>query len=267
MSIIPTRTYDNPLFSGSSQASHSPDVNLQYIWDQGINSEAGGWRPLNTGDLLTVNIEDAQINVNLDKDEDSVNIYTSENQSINIESTDLDIRDLANTTDSVNIYTNESQAIKVESTDLDVRDLTSDTDFVSANLQVGDVDVSDTNPVPSFDPKTYISLTDSTDFDSADAGSSSVSMDLHPTASPSYSKHGYIAHCYTGANNTFTGNFIFEASMDEINWTPIETRTIESSTDTTFSYYDEFNFRYSRVTFTGDANFTGTCLLQEKHDL
>jgi len=238
MSTIPTQTYDNPLFSGSSQASHSPDVNLQYIWDQGINSEAGGWRPLNTGDLLTVNIEDAQINVNLDKDEDSVNIYTSENQAINVESTDLDVRDLA-----------------------------SDTDFVSANLQVGDVDVSDTNPVPSFDPKTYISLTDSTNFDSADLGSSSASTDLHPTASPSYSKHGYIAHCYTGANNTFTGSFIFEASMDGANWVSIETRTIESSTDTTFSYYDEFNFRYSRVTFTGDANFTGTCLLQEKHDL
>lgn len=238
MSTIPTQTYDNPLFSGSSQASHSPDVNLQYIWDQGINSEAGGWRPLNTGDLLTVNIEDAQINVNLDKDEDSVNIYTSENQAINVESTDLDVRDLA-----------------------------SDTDFVSANLQVGDVDVSDTNPVPSFDPKTYISFTDSTNFDSADLGSSSASTDLHPTASPSYSKHGYIAHCYTGANNTFTGSFIFEASMDGANWASIETRTIESSTDTTFSYYDEFNFRYSRVTFTGDANFTGTCLLQEKHDL
>lgn len=238
MSTIPTQTYDNPLFSGSSQASHSPDVNLQYIWDQGINSEAGGWRPLNTGDLLTVNIEDAQINVNLDKDEDSVNIYTSENQAINVESTDLDVRDLA-----------------------------SDTDFVSANLQVGDVDVSDTNPVPSFDPKTYISFIDSTNFDSADLGSSSASTDLHPTASPSYSKHGYIAHCYTGANNTFTGSFIFEASMDGVNWASIETRTIESSTDTTFSYYDEFNFRYSRVTFTGDANFTGTCLLQEKHDL
>lgn len=238
MSTIPTQTYDNPLFSGSSQASHSPDVNLQYIWDQGINSEAGGWRPLNTGDLLTVNIEDAQINVNLDKDEDSVNIYTSENQAINVESTDLDVRDLA-----------------------------SDTDFVSANLQVGDVDVSDTNPVPSFDPKTYISFIDSTNFDSADLGSSSAPADLHPTASPSYSKHGYIAHCYTGANNTFTGSFIFEASMDGVNWASIETRTIESSTDTTFSYYDEFNFRYSRVTFTGDANFTGTCLLQEKHDL
>ena len=238
MSTIPTQTYDNPLFSGSSQASHSPDVNLQYIWDQGINSEAGGWRPLNTGDLLTVNIEDAQINVNLDKDEDSVNIYTSENQAINVESTDLDVRDLA-----------------------------SDTDFVSANLQVGDVDVSDANPVPSFDPKTYISFIDSTNFDSADLGSSSAPTDLHPTASPSHSKHGYIAHCYTGANNTFTGSFIFEASMDGANWASIETRTIESSTDTTFSYYDEFNFRYSRVTFTGDANFTGTCLLQEKHDL
>jgi hypothetical protein len=238
MSIIPTRTYDNPLFSGSSQASHSPDVNLQYIWDQGINSEVGGWRPLNTGDLLTVNIEDAQINVNLDKDEDSVNIYTSENQSINIESTDLDIRNL-----------------------------TSDTDFVSANLQVGDVDVSDTNPVPTVNPKTYVSIEANKNLSSSSLGESSDSIDLHPAESPSYIKHGYIAHCYTGANNTFTGNFIFEASMDEINWTPIETRTIESSADTTFSYYDEFNFRYSRVTFTGDSNFTGTCLLQEKHDL
>ena len=238
MSIIPTRTYDNPLFSGSSQASHSPDVNLQYIWDQGINSEAGGWRPINTGDLLTVNIEDAQINVNLDKDEDSVNIYTSENQSINIESTDLDIRNL-----------------------------TSDTDFVSANLQVGDVDVSDTNPVPTVNPKTYVSIEANKNLSSSSLGESSDSIDLHPAESPSYIKHGYIAHCYTGANNTFTGNFIFEASMDEINWTPIETRTIESSADTTFSYYDEFNFRYSRVTFTGDSNFTGTCLLQEKHDL
>ncbi|MDB4587558.1 discoidin domain-containing protein [bacterium] len=250
MSIIPTRTYDNPLFSGSSQASHSPDVNLQYIWDQGINSEAGGWRPLNTGDLLTVNIEDAQINVNLDKDEDSVNIYTSENQSIRVESAGLDIRNLNFSTDSVEV---------VQFTHGNLN--------ANANLQLGDVDVSDTNPVPSFDPKTYISLTDSTDFDSADAGSSSVSVDLHPAASPSYSKHGYIAHCYTGANNTFTGSFIFEASMDGVNWASIETRTIESSTDTTFSYYDEFNFRYSRVTFTGDANFTGTCLLQEKHDL
>jgi hypothetical protein len=238
MSTIPTRTYDNPLFSGSSQASHSPDVNLQYIWDQGINSEVGGWRPLNTGDLLTVNIEDAQINVNLDKDEDSVNIYTSENQSINIESTDLDIRNL-----------------------------TSDTDFVSANLQVGDVDVSDTNPVPTVNPKTYVSIEANKNLSSSSLGESSDSIDLHPAESPSYIKHGYIAHCYTGANNTFTGNFIFEASMDEINWTPIETRTIESSADTTFSYYDEFNFRYSRVTFTGDSNFTGTCLLQEKHDL
>lgn len=238
MSTIPTRTYSNPLFSGSSQASHSPDVNLQYIWDQGINSNLGGWRPLNTGDLLTVNIEDAQINVNLDKDEDSVNIYTSENQSINIESTDLDIRNL-----------------------------TSDTDFVSANLQVGDVDVSDTNPVPTVNPKTYVSIEANKNLSSSSLGESSDSIDLHPAESPSYIKHGYIAHCYTGANNTFTGNFIFEASMDEINWTPIETRTIESSADTTFSYYDEFNFRYSRVTFTGDSNFTGTCLLQEKHDL
>lgn len=250
MSITPTQTYDNPLFSGSSQSSHTPDVNLQYIWDQGINSNIGGWRPLSTGDLLTVNIEDAQINVNLDKDEDSANIYTSENQAINVESTELDIRKLADSTDSVAC----SQP-------------THDDLNANANLQVGDVDVSDTNPVPSFDPKTYISLTDSTNFDSADLGSSSASTDLHPTASPSYSKHGYIAHCYTGATNTFTGSFIFEASMDGANWASIETRTIESSTDTTFSYYDEFNFRHSRVTFTGDANFTGTCLLQEKHDL
>lgn len=250
MSTIPTQTYSNPNFSGSSQAANSPQVNLPYIWDGALNNAEGAWRPTTTGDFLTATIENAQVNVNLDEDEDSVNIYTNENQSIRVESTDLDIRNLNFGTDSVEV-------VQFNHGNLNA----------NANLQVGDVDVSDTNPVPSFDPKTYISLTDSTDFDSADAGSSSVSMDLHPTASPSYSKHGYIAHCYTGANNTFAGNFIFEASMDEINWTPIETRTIESSADTTFSYYDEFNFRYSRVTFTGDANFTGTCLLQEKHDL
>ena len=267
MSTIPTQTYSNLLFSGSSQASHSPDVNLQYIWDQGINSNLGGWRPLGTGDLLTVTIEDAQINVNLDKDEDSVNIYTSEGQSINIESTDLDIRNLDKDQDSVNIYTSEDQSINIESTDLDIRNLTSNTDFVSANLQVGDVDVSNTNPVPMFSPNTYVSLESNTNFDSAGNGTSSTPVDLHPSNSPSYIKHGYIAHCYTGANNTFTGDFIFEVSMDNTNWTPIEKRTIQSSSDTTFSYYDEFNFRYSKVTFTGDSNFTGTCLLQEKHDL
>ena len=246
MSIIPTHTYSNPLFSGSNQASNSPDVNLQYIWDAGINSD-GGWRPLNTGDLLTVNIEDAQINVNLDKEEDSVNIYTSESQSINIESTELDIRSLNSTTDSVKAYQNDHDEFNTNS-----------------NIQIDNSDASSTNPVPNYSPDSYLSITptDKT-FTNPE---SSPSVDLHPANKPPYTKHGYIFHCHTGSNGTFSADFIFEASLDNSNWSAIETRTVNSSVDTSFSYYDEFNFKHCRVTFTGAA-IEGNCLMQQKHDL
>ena len=247
MSITPTQTYDNPLFSGSSQSSHAPDVNLQYIWDQGINSNIGGWRPMGTGDLLTVNIEDAQINVSLKKEEDSVNIYTSATQSINVASTDLDIRSLANTTDSVKAYQDAHDQLNT-----------------NANIQIDNSDASSTNPVPSYSPDSYLSITPADkNFNSAE---SSPSVDLHPTNKPPYTKHGYIFHCHTGSNQTFSADFIFEASLDNSNWSAIETRTVNSSTDTSFSYYDEFNFKHCRVTFTGDS-IEGNCLMQQKHDL
>lgn len=83
MSTIPTHTYSNPNFSGSNQAVNSPQINLPYIWDNSLNGAQGAWRPTTTGDFLTATIENAQVNVNIEKDEDSVNIYTTEGQSIN----------------------------------------------------------------------------------------------------------------------------------------------------------------------------------------
>ena len=72
-----------------------------------------------------------RVNVNLDKDEDSVNIYTNENQSIRVESTDLDIRNLNFGTDSVEVV-----------------QLTHDNLRTNANIQINNNDVSSANPVP-----------------------------------------------------------------------------------------------------------------------
>jgi len=83
MSTIPTHTYSNPNFKGSNQAVNSPQINMPYIWDDSLNGAQGAWRPTTTGDFMTATIENAQVNVNIKKDEDSVNIYTSQGQSIN----------------------------------------------------------------------------------------------------------------------------------------------------------------------------------------
>ena len=117
--------YSNPYFSGSSQAVGSPNVGLQYIWDGGINNSNGGWRPITTGDLLTVTLENAQLNVNLKKDEDTVNIYTDKGQQIYI----------AQTGDPSDFKTEVYQPAH-------------DNLNANVNLQVGDTDVSDSNPVP-----------------------------------------------------------------------------------------------------------------------
>lgn len=82
----------------------------------------------------------------------AVNIQDGGN-SITVDATDLDIRDLSSATDSVTVV----------ATDLDIRDLSSATDSVevlqathdnlnaNANIQVGDADVSNSNPVPISD--------------------------------------------------------------------------------------------------------------------
>ena len=245
MSTIPTRTYDNPLFSGSSQASHSPDVNLQYIWDQGINSEAGGWRPLNTGDLLTVNIEDAQINVNLDKDEDSVNIYTNENQSINIDSTDLDIRNLDFNNDSV-------AAVQ----------LTHDSLNANANLQVGDADVSSSNTVPVSNHASVVNYSQT-----LTANGSSTARDLHTGYVAPITKHGYIFRLVgTSVNTSIT--IKVAVSSDDTTFAPIDERTISWDASNVndlvrvSTYFGEFNFKHAKV----QVEMTDcTCHIQETH--
>lgn len=99
----------------------------------------------------------------------AVNVQDGGN-SITVDATDLDIRDLAFATDKVDVSGSEVsldattlaalENITVSATDLDIRDLTSATDSVevlqashdnlnaNANVQVGNVDVSATNPIP-----------------------------------------------------------------------------------------------------------------------
>jgi len=76
-----------------------------------------------------------------------------------VSATDLDIRDLAFATDKVDVSGSDITAT-VSATDLDIRDLSSAQDSVevlqathdnlnaNANLQIGDADVSGSNPVP-----------------------------------------------------------------------------------------------------------------------
>ena len=132
---MPT-SYSNPNFSGSNIAVNSPQINLPYLWDESLG-DAGQWRPTKTGDFANIMIDNAEITVALDEENDSVNIYTTEAQTITVSGTDLDIRDLTSGSDSVT----------VSATNLDIRDLTSASDSVNANLQIGDVDASQSNPL------------------------------------------------------------------------------------------------------------------------
>jgi hypothetical protein len=95
MSTIPTHTYSNPNFKGSDQSVNSPQISMPYIWDDSLNAAQGAWRPTTTGDFMTATIENAQVNVNIKKDEDSVNIYTTQGQSIDV-NLQVDNSDVAN---------------------------------------------------------------------------------------------------------------------------------------------------------------------------
>ena len=145
--------YSNPYFSGSSQAVGSPNVGLQYIWDGGVNNNEGGWRPITTGDLLTVTLENAQLNVNLKKDEDTVNIYTDQGQGINI----LQTGDPDNFNANANLQVgdtdvSDSNPVPVktdyQNDSIEAVQLIHDNLRANANLQVSNTDVSDSNPVP-----------------------------------------------------------------------------------------------------------------------
>ena len=146
-------SYSNPYFSGSSQAVSSPNVGLQYLWDGGLNNNNGGWRPITTGDLLTVTLEGAQVNVNLKKDEDTVNIYTDKGQGIDI----LQTGDADNFNTNANLQVGDTDVsdsnpvpVKTEylNDSIETFQFTHDNLNANVNLQVGDADVSDSNPVP-----------------------------------------------------------------------------------------------------------------------
>lgn len=145
-------SYSNPYFSGSSQAVGSPNVGLQYIWDGGINNSNGGWRPITTGDLLTVTLENAQLNVNLKKDEDTVNIYTDQGQEINVANTGHDNFNVNSNLQIGNTDVSDSNPVPVKTEylndSIETFQFTHDNLNANVNLQVGDTDVSDSNPVP-----------------------------------------------------------------------------------------------------------------------
>lgn len=245
MSTIPTQTYSNPNFSGSSQAANSPQVNLPYIWDGALNNAEGAWRPTTTGDFLTATIENAQVNVNLDEDEDSVNIYTNENQSIRVESTDLDIRNLNFGTDSVEVV-----------------QLTHDNLRTNANIQINNNDVSSANPVPVSQINTPAYHAP----DITNSGTTAVrTMFDYLSNGIMYTKHSYCV-TFAGGNATNSARIKFQVSNDNTYWNTIEERVANfTNTDNAeLTYYDEHNFLHTRVEIeliTGSS----TCYIREVH--
>lgn len=101
-------------------------------------------------------ITSQQLAVNADG---SVNI-TDNGGSLTVDATNLDIRDLAFATDKVDV---SGSSVTVSATDLDIRNLSSAQDSVevlqashdnlnaNANIQVGNADVANGNPVPVSD--------------------------------------------------------------------------------------------------------------------
>lgn len=106
--------------------------------------------------------------------------------SVTVSATDLDIRDLAFATDAVDV---SGSSVTVSATDLDVRDLVYTQDSVearqathdnlnlNANLQVGNADVANGNPVPISDAGGTITV-DATDLDIRDLAFATDTVDV-----------------------------------------------------------------------------------------
>lgn len=152
-------------------------------------------RTENDGDVVVKVADSAipsqQLTVNADG---SVNI-TDNGGSLTVDGVDFDIRDLDASQDNVAIsdgtdtlavnadgsinITDNGGSLTVDATDLDIRDLSSAQDSVevlqdthddlnaNANIQVGDVDVSNGNPVPVSDAGGSLTV-DATDLDIRD---------------------------------------------------------------------------------------------------
>jgi hypothetical protein len=121
----------------------------------------------------------------------SINV-TINNATVTVDATDLDIRDLSASqdnvaisdgTDTLEVNADGSINSVVTATDLDIRDLSSASDSVevlqathdnlnlNANIQVGDADVANGNPVPVSDAGGSLTV-DATDLDIRDLSAS-----------------------------------------------------------------------------------------------
>lgn len=235
MSTIPTHTYSNPNFSGSNQAVNSPQINLPYIWDGSLNASQGAWRPTTTGDFLTATIENAQVNVNIEKDEDSVNIYTSQGQLINT-------RNLSSTTDSIEAVSS-----------------THDNLNCNANLQIANTDVEYTNPVPV----SQINTLNTYSSDIFNNGTTAVRT--MSSNGITFTKHSYSV-TFQGDTASDSARIKFQVSNDNTYWNTIEERVanFDLSTSAELAYYDEHNFLYTKVVvelIQGDSS----CYIREAH--
>jgi hypothetical protein len=238
MSTIPTHTYSNPNFYGSNQAVNSPQINLPYIWDDSLNASQGAWRPTTTGDLLTATIENAQVNVNIEKDEDSVNIYTSQGQSINV-------RNLSSTTDSI-------EAVSLIHDNLNC----------NSNLQISNSDVANSNPVPVSQINTPAYY----DPDITDSGTTAArTMFNYLSNGIMYTKHSYCV-TFAGGAATNSARIKFQVSNDNTYWNTIEERVANfTNTDNAeLTYYDEHNFLHTRVEIELISG-SSTCYIREVH--
>jgi hypothetical protein len=239
----------NPNFSGSSQATNSPNVSLPYLWDSSLNGGEGAWRPTATGDFMTATIENAQISVDLKYTEDSVNVWTSDGQTLsstgNLQvgnavvsavnpvpvngtvittATNLDIRDLTAGTDTVTAV----------ATDLDIRGLTAATDTVTA-IQGATANSLFTDTLTVTQVSNPAGLT-----------GTAVAMENNGVLVTS---HGYLVEI-DPTGEGYAAVFEIEASSDGgSTWVLLERNTLSgsSSTPTGVAYFDTWNFKHART--------------------
>jgi hypothetical protein len=156
--------------------------------------------------------------------------------SVTVSATDLDIRDLdaaqdnvaisdgtdtlaVNTDGSINI-TDNGGSLTVDATDLDIRDLTSASDSVevlqashdnlnaNANIQVGNADVANGNPVPVSDAGGSLTV-DATDLDIRDlsASTDSVAANIRDEAGNAFSNTNPLPVALVDVEGTEVNNY------------------------------------------------------------
>jgi hypothetical protein len=250
----------NPNFSGSSQATNSPNVSLPYLWDGSLNGGEGAWRPTATGDFMTATIENAQISVDLNYTEDSVNVWTSDGQTLS-STGNLQV---GNAVVSAGNPVPVNGTLITTATDLDIRALTYTRDAVTArqadhdllnanvNLQVVNSDVLKSNPVPTVGvlvADSYITATTTALNESLGVTGAQQTM---WDGSYQLSSHGYLVQI-TPQGNEYRGVFEIEASSDGgTTWVLLEQQILSgtASAATGVAYFDNWNFPKARASIT-----------------